>query len=127
VFVERAKRTARALKKRLEKLDLAEMPELRVIEADARRAIKQISESGGQKFDLVFLDPPYAEGESRTEREPTLEALFASGILSTSAIVVVEGPTRHPLPPLPGVRVVNQRRYGDTMLTWLEATVAAAE
>ena len=122
VFVERSKRTARALKKRFEQLGLESGTELRLLETDARRAIKRLSESGEERFDLVFLDPPYEEGAAESEREPALEALFSSGILSESARVVVEGPTRHPLRPLPGLRVVTERRYGDTTLSWIEAT-----
>ncbi len=73
------------------------------------------------QFDLVFVDPPYLEGESDSEREPTIESLFAGGLLCEGATVVVERPKRHPLPPLPGIRVVNERHYGDTTLTWLES------
>jgi len=128
VFVERSKRTARALKKRFEQLGLETGRELRLLETDARRAIKRLSGRGKEldaeveQFDLVFLDPPYEEGAAESEREPTLEALFASGLLSETATVVVEGPTRHPLRPLPGIRIVTERRYGDTTLSWVEAT-----
>ncbi|HEB91648.1 MAG TPA: 16S rRNA (guanine(966)-N(2))-methyltransferase RsmD, partial [Deltaproteobacteria bacterium] len=67
-------------------------------------------------FDLVFLDPPYASDG----REETLTELFSSRILSPRARVVVEGPAKLPLAPLPGVCVVDERRYGDTALIWLE-------
>lgn len=120
VFVERSKGVARALKKRLEGLGLADEDALRLMQTDARRAIRRLAEGGATAFDLVFVDPPYVEG-GESEREPILTALFASGILASDAMVVVEGPTRHPLPPLPGIRVVDERRYGDTLLTWLTA------
>ncbi len=122
MFVERSRRVARALKARLEALDLdpAEDTSFSLIEADALRAIRRISNDSGNRFDLVFLDPPYADGY----REEALEALFASEILESGARVVVEGPKRHPLSPLPGMRVVHERRYGDTLLTWLETSAA---
>ncbi len=118
VFVERSKRVARALKKRIEAFGLEGESSIRVVETDARRAVARLSAGDAGPFDLAFIDPPYVEGRE-SEREPALEALFASSLLVPDATVVVEGPTRHPLPPLPGVRVVDERRYGDTMLTWL--------
>lgn len=120
VFVERAKSVARALQRRLHGLGLADEDALRLLVTDARRALKRLAEAGESGFDLVFVDPPYVEG-GESEREPILEALFASGLLDSEATVVVEGPTRHPLLPLPGIRVVDERRYGDTLLTWLTA------
>ena len=120
VFVERSKGVARALRKRLQRLGLAEEERLRLVVADARRALKRLAEAGEAGFDLVFVDPPYVEG-GESEREPILEALFTSGLLDSEAMVVVEGPTRHPLRPLPGIRVVDERRYGDSLLTWLTA------
>ena len=118
VFVERSKGVARALQKRLAHLGLERDDALRLVVTDAQRAIRRLAETNEAAFDLVFVDPPYVEG-GESEREPILEALFSTELLSSEAMVVVEGPTRHPLPPLPGVRVVDERRYGDTLLTWL--------
>lgn len=126
VFVERAKSVARALQKRLQRLGLAEEEKLRLVVTDARRALNRLAEAGEGGFDLVFVDPPYVEG-GESEREPILEALFTSGLLDSEAMVVVEGPTRHPLRPLPGIRVVDERRYGDSLLTWLTAGDRSAE
>ena len=123
VFVERSRKVARALRRRLVALDLAQDESISLIESDAIRALRRLSSEQGVEFDLVFLDPPYAA----VDRESTLEALFASRILGRGARVVVEGPKRHPVPPLPGMRVVDQRRYGDTLLTWLKASAAVGE
>ena len=40
-------------------------------------------------------------------------------LLGPGATVVVEGSRRHPLPAVVGARVVDERRYGDTVVTWL--------
>ena len=120
VFVERSNRVARALRKRLSTLGLEEAEALRIVVTDARRAIARLADATEGGFDLVFVDPPYVDG-GESERESAIEALFAAGVLAPEARVVVEGPTRHPLAPLPGIRVVNERRYGDTLLTWLAA------
>lgn len=119
VFVEKSRRVARALVRRLASLDLdpRKTDAISLLEIDALRGIRRLAAEPGRRFDLVFLDPPYADAE----RETTLETLFSSGLLESEARVVVEGPKRHPIAPLPGVRVVKERRYGDTLLTWLEA------
>ena len=71
-------------------------------------------------IDLVFCDPPYAS----EAYEHVLGALFRSPLIGGDSTVVVEGARRHPLPAIAGARVVDERRYGDTVLTWL-ARVAA--
>lgn len=121
VFVDLSRRVLRSLRDRIAMLDLVEGEEFRTVTADARKAIHRLVKEEETDFDLVFLDAPYEEGD----RVGTLEALFASGILSDRARVVVEGPRRHPLPPLAGVRVVDERDYGDTRLTWLEPSTTS--
>ena len=71
-------------------------------------------------FDLVFLDPPYAQGPPVKD----LEALVAGGVLDAGAWVVLE--TRGPDAPAPveGLEVVSRRRYGDTTLVFLRPSGA---
>jgi 16S rRNA (guanine966-N2)-methyltransferase len=118
VFVERSRRVSRALRARFDALGIDEPGVVRILVLDAERAIERLVKDRGDGFDLVFLDPPYEEGD----RVGTLTALFSAGILREHARVVVEGPKRHPLPALAGVRVLDERDYGDTKLTWLEAS-----
>lgn len=123
VFVERSRKVAHALRNRLKSLDLDESGEvLKLLSMDAEKALRVLAretEASDQdtraRFDLVFMDPPYAEGD----RTGTLEALFAARLLSSDGVVVVEGPKRHPLPAVVGGRVLEERIYGETMLTWL--------
>jgi 16S rRNA (guanine966-N2)-methyltransferase len=123
VFVERSRRVARELTRRLERLDLGDSDAIDVLVTDAQKAIRRLRLDSVEPFDLVFLDPPYDQGE----REPTLRLLFSAGILAAHARVVVEGPKRHPLCALPGARVVDERHYGDTTLTWLESSGPVAD
>jgi 16S rRNA (guanine966-N2)-methyltransferase len=118
VFVERSRRVSRALRARFDALGIEEPGVVRILALDAKRAIRRLVKDGGDGFDLVFLDPPYEDGD----RVGTLTALFSAGILKQHARVVVEGPKRHPLPALVGVRVLDERDYGDTKLTWLESS-----
>jgi len=120
VFVERSRKVAHALRKRLRSLDLEDAgKDLKLLSMDAEKALRVLSkpptEGDRISFDFVFMDPPYADGH----RVGTLEALFAARVLSTDGVVVVEGPKRHPLPAVVGGRVLEERFYGDTILTWL--------
>jgi 16S rRNA (guanine966-N2)-methyltransferase len=115
VWVEQSRPVARALSSRLANLGLVDEPGLRVVVADAGRALRQMSRASEPPFDLVFLDPPYAA----TDRDAILVELFAGNLLHPETTVVVEGSKRHPLPAIGGARIVDERRYGDTVLTWL--------
>jgi 16S rRNA (guanine966-N2)-methyltransferase len=82
-----------------------------VIKGDATR----LSENRGPRHDLVFLDPPYGKSMG----EGALAATVAGGWLAPGALVVWEEniTTR----PLPGFDNLDQRRYGDTIVTILKA------
>ncbi len=115
VWVERSRSVARALAASLAELGIELGDEHVLVVCDAR-AILQRWQGGGQGvFDLVFFDPPYAS----EEREAILTALFGSPVVGEDSTVVVEGSRRHPVPAIAGARVVDERRYGDTVLTWL--------
>ena len=73
-------------------------------------------------FDLVLVDPPYADVDAALR---ALAALAAAGALSPDATVVLEHATRD-APAIPRVfTTTDQRRYGDTSLLFL--TTAAQE
>lgn len=96
--------------------DLALEDRGRVMRGDARRVLQRLGRAG-ERFDLVFFDPPYDAG---LEAE-VLGALVDEDLLSERARVVVEGAKRHSLPPVPGLQLVDERGYGDTVLYFLTA------
>lgn len=114
VFVERATRCCEVLRANVEALGLGGVA--RVVRDDAARAVSRLGR-GGERFDLVFVDPPYAS----RELSRVLEALSASGVLAAGALVVVEHGRRHSLPVVAGLAVLDQRIHGETALTWLAA------
>lgn len=67
----------------------------------------------GAAFDLVFLDPPYGKAMG----EAALVAL--TGWLAPEALVVWEESTPPHAPP--GFAQLDQRKYGDTLVTILKA------
>ncbi|MDQ1900731.1 16S rRNA (guanine(966)-N(2))-methyltransferase RsmD [Paracoccus sp. WLY502] len=69
-------------------------------------------------FDLVFLDPPYAKGLG----ERAIASALAGGWIAPGGVVVWEE-SRPPLVPAP-LSVMDQRRYGDTLVTLARAPEA---
>lgn len=117
VFVERSRRVARALQKRFDALPLdeAESGNLELRVQPAQRALSHLERDGVAPFDLVFVDPPYAD----LEDTPIFETLVGSTLLAADAMVVVEGPTRHALRVPEALQPADERIYGETRLTWL--------
>lgn len=113
VFVEQSAGGIAVLRANLGSLALDAVA--RVERADVATALRRLGRAG-QHFDLVLLDPPYAESQ---ELERALRALVTSGILAPGAIVVAETTRRHPLPPIEGLEALDARRYGDTVIHWL--------
>jgi len=68
-------------------------------------------------FNLVFIDPPYNQGLI----EATLGHLNNSRALSQRAVVVIEHDKFESIPndPMP-YEITNQRRYGQTMVSFLD-------
>jgi 16S rRNA (guanine966-N2)-methyltransferase len=76
-----------------------------------RRDATRMGENRGAPFSLVFLDPPYGKGLG----EAALASCLAGGWLAPAALVVWEEGTA-PAPPA-GFETLDQRRYGDTVVT----------
>ncbi len=108
-FVERGREAVGALRKNLERTKLGDRAEVHA--GDVLRFLDAADPSG---WDLAVLDPPYDE---RAILAP-LERLVR--ILPLGATVVVKHFWRTPPPELPGLAQWRQRRFGETMLSFLE-------
>ncbi len=78
-----------------------------------RRDATRLGENRGPAFNLVFLDPPYGMGLG----EKALASAHAGGWLAPGARIVWEDAQPQPAPP--GFTLIDQRRYGDTHVTFL--------
>lgn len=110
VFVEAAPRTTAVLKKNLEALGLES--ESKVLSQRVDRAIEAVVQAG--PYDLVLVDPPYADILAAAA---ALGELGARGAFGADARIVIEHATSAPPPSISGVDVVSERRYGDTGVT----------
>ena len=85
-----------------------------------RRDATRMGDNRGAPFSLVFLDPHYNKGLG----EAALASCAAGSWLAPGALIVWEEGSA-PTPP-PGFETLDQRRYGDTVVTLLRAPEAAA-
>jgi 16S rRNA (guanine(966)-N(2))-methyltransferase RsmD len=110
VFVEDHPEALKGLRRNLEALGLLERS--RVLPLPAVAALRQLA-ARGERFGLVFLDPPYGGGAAAA----TLKALAGANLLLPQARVVAEHSRRETLPESAG-RLERQvlRRYGDTQV-----------
>lgn len=108
VFVEQDKKVADVLRGNIRDLDYLAMS--RVVLADYHAALQDIMRAG-ERFDLLFVDPPY---RMLTEAEVTLEPV-APSLLHDGGVVVIESDkASHPTL---GAIPVFDRVYGDTRVT----------
>jgi 16S rRNA (guanine966-N2)-methyltransferase len=114
VFIERSRPALAVLERNLAALGLDEGGVTRVVRGDVATSLRRLARPGpeAEAFERVFIDPPYASGEAVR----ALEALVSGGLLAPDAEVVVEASRRHPVGPVPGLELVDERRYGDTLI-----------
>jgi 16S rRNA (guanine966-N2)-methyltransferase len=114
VFYERDRAALKALRHNLALLELSE-PTAEVRPVDALAGLRAAS-AAAETYDLVLVDPPYAQaGELRS----ALSALLAP-VLAPGARVVLESDRRAPLEL--ELAPVRARRYGDTTITIHQVT-----
>ena len=109
VFVEKDPDAVRAIERNLDKLRLTGA---RVVRLDAGTALVQ-ENVAGRKYDLVFIDPPYAM-TSFDSLSPYLPR-----VLAEDGLLVLET-ARRVEPELPSLAVRTSRAYGSTRVTVFE-------
>lgn len=84
-----------------------------VLEIDMARAVPRLEREGG-RFDLVYLDPPYAGAEL----ERALRLVGASVLMAPGALVVAEHEADQDPPREAGLTPIRTARYGRTALSF---------
>jgi 16S rRNA (guanine966-N2)-methyltransferase len=107
-FFESDARQCSAIKENLKSLDYSAYGQ--VHRARAERAATMVA----GPYDVILLDPPY----SYDQLERLLEGIGESALSQPGCIVAVEHSHRQDLPlEVDGLRLIKQRRYGETMVT----------
>lgn len=106
-FNDLDKRSIEILRKNLEKLKIAE--EFAIKNGDALTLIKNTAD----KFDFIYIDPPYKLDLGQSILECVSRALSDNGV----AIFEDEKPFNGEVP---GLKIVDARKYGRIHLTFFE-------
>jgi 16S rRNA (guanine(966)-N(2))-methyltransferase RsmD len=108
VSVEAHRETAQAIEDAVADLELGDR--VTVVAAPAERALYRIE----GPFDIVYLDPPYAN-------EVPLQIfrlLLERNLLAPDALVIYEHAAKRILPDIPGYRSTREEVYGDVALAF---------
>jgi 16S rRNA (guanine(966)-N(2))-methyltransferase RsmD len=111
-FVDREWKCIELIKENLKECNFEERG--RVFHTDARKAVSLFSKRG-ERFDIVFLDPPYKRIDLLLE---TLQLIGEEDILREEGLCVVQHLSNILLPDEIGkLRKRNEKKFGTTTLT----------
>lgn len=89
-----------------------EPDKFQVLKQDARRVLPLLA-AAGDRFDLVYLDPPYAKQRITAD----MDRLRTLGLVNPGAVIVAETNQAADLPEsLPGFTLTRRQDYGITVL-----------
>jgi len=108
-FVENGKAALALLSRNIDLMRAAD--QATILRADATRT----GANPGAGYDLIFLDPPYGKSLG----EAALAACMAGRWIAPGATVVWE--ENRPTAPPSGLQQLDQRKYGDTIISLLRA------
>ena len=86
----------------------------RLLAVEVSKALLQLAKEEAV-FDIIFLDPPYEAGLA----EPTLLEIVKGGLLKKEGYIIVERSAQIPLASIPGLRVLREKEYRTTVMTFL--------
>lgn len=85
-----------------------------VLNLDISSAVSRLGNMG-EKFDIIFMDPPYNRGFV----ESTLTYIIKADILSDDGYVIAEQSQEDKIPQIPGLEVFRVKDYKITKMTFL--------
>lgn len=114
VFIESSRYVLPVLEKNLKKCGFTDISQ--IIGTTVDNGIK-ILERRGNRFDLIFLDPPYRMGILKD----TLVKISRSDILKDNALVIAEHASSEIIEgDIEKLILTDQRRYGTTLISFFE-------
>lgn len=112
VMVDRSRDAIKIIKKNIEKTKLGDACEVYNCEFK-----EYILKNKGRKFDIIFIDPPYAAGLYGE----CISLLLSCDMLKPSTLIVCESESDHPLEDAPKIaeqlEIFKHSRYGRAAIT----------
>jgi 16S rRNA (guanine966-N2)-methyltransferase len=112
VFVEQDQKILRALNTNLERCKLTGSAE--VVRGDAMKYLERVIRSK-KTFDIIFADPPYASSLSRE-----IAVAISSAKRKVCDLLITESGEEYDIPPGGSLEKIRTRRFGQTIVTYLE-------
>ena len=84
------------------------------MKSDVFEALSSLGKKG-QTFDIIYLDPPYAEGFN----EPVLNKIVQCGVLKPEGYIVLERSSDVQLSEIQGLEIFREKIFKTTVLTFL--------
>ncbi len=97
-------------------LDLCRFENASIVKLKLPQGLPKIFERFGS-FDLIFHDPPYDQNLVN----PTLKIMSAMKLLSPKGFIIVEHSPREMIQEIAELRLKDQRKYGQTVISFLVA------
>lgn len=107
VITDFDKKSIDVIKKNIELTDFSDRT--RVVNSKAENFL----ETAKEKFDIIFLDPPYNKGFIK----PIIRDIVQKDILSEGGIAVLESDFGDEHGEFDGLEILKQRKYGRTYIT----------
>jgi len=121
VFVEIDKRCVEVIEKNLARAGWT--AKASVFRANVLAPLTWIAfRSGLDKFDLIFMGPPYRERDNRAlfYCKPTLENIASSGLLAEDGWIVAQHHQKEDPPAPAGFVQFRRERYGDSRISFFK-------
>ena len=111
-FVDSSRESIGIINENLKKSRLGDRAE--VISSTVESALSRLSD---ERFDMIFMDPPYCKGFI----EPVLSSIAENAVLDADGIVVVEHDSSDKTPQsVKGLVKSDERTYGGTTISFYE-------
>ena len=112
VFVDKSHECSQIIKENLIHTKLLEKAE--VLVNDVLSVLNKLSQRGN-KFDIIFLDPPYSKGLV----EETLKGIVSVDVMKPDTLVIAEHDASDVVPISVGfLKNFRQQKYGDTIVSF---------
>ncbi len=117
-LVDKSGQAAGIISKNISKIRLEGSDEIRFFKMNVAQALEKLGQDG-EKFDIIFMDPPYKDASLRLDEETKLISEYK--LLSSDGRLIVEHDKDfEPPEEINGLKRVRSCSYGITVITFFK-------